>query len=117
MNGAPPGDGTRADGDAADPGQSRQSSARTADHSVDHTVGPSAHPSPAAAASPQTRVPSWEDLVTTALLGTDRRAPAHVEPGRPAPVVEPPGLRGVLGVDPVLDAPAAQALLGEAEHA
>ncbi|MBL1081415.1 hypothetical protein JK359_05390 [Streptomyces actinomycinicus] len=29
---------------------------------------------------------SWEDLVTTALLGTDRRAPAHGTPGRPAPL-------------------------------
>ncbi|MEU3525392.1 DUF5691 domain-containing protein [Streptomyces sp. NPDC038707] len=28
---------------------------------------------------------TWEDLVTTALLGTDRRAPAHVPPGRTAP--------------------------------
>ncbi|MGW7794257.1 DUF5691 domain-containing protein, partial [Streptomyces tricolor] len=29
---------------------------------------------------------SWEELVTTALLGTDRRAPAQVAPGRAAPV-------------------------------
>ncbi|MBY8845235.1 DUF5691 domain-containing protein [Streptomyces sp. SP2-10] len=29
---------------------------------------------------------SWEELVTTALLGTDRRTPAHAAPGRPAPV-------------------------------
>ncbi|MFF8998972.1 DUF5691 domain-containing protein [Streptomyces achromogenes] len=28
---------------------------------------------------------TWEELVTTALLGTDRRAPAHVPPGRTAP--------------------------------
>ncbi|MEU0335076.1 DUF5691 domain-containing protein [Streptomyces sp. NPDC006193] len=35
-----------------------------------------------------TTVPAgtWEDLVTTALLGTDRRAPAHGAPGRDAPV-------------------------------
>ncbi|MFJ4522475.1 DUF5691 domain-containing protein [Streptomyces sp. NPDC088810] len=29
---------------------------------------------------------SWEELVATALLGTDRRAPALAAPGRPAPV-------------------------------
>ncbi|MEU0252726.1 hypothetical protein ABZ299_09455, partial [Streptomyces sp. NPDC006184] len=29
---------------------------------------------------------SWEDLVTAALLGTDRRAPAYGVPGRTAPV-------------------------------
>ncbi|MFF7128937.1 MULTISPECIES: DUF5691 domain-containing protein [unclassified Streptomyces] len=29
---------------------------------------------------------SWEDLVTTALLGTDRRPPAQAVPGREAPV-------------------------------
>jgi hypothetical protein len=29
---------------------------------------------------------SWEELVTTALLGTDRRPPAQVTPGRAAPV-------------------------------
>ncbi|MES9519280.1 DUF5691 domain-containing protein [Streptomyces capoamus] len=29
---------------------------------------------------------SWEELVTNALLGTDRRPPAHAAPGRPAPV-------------------------------
>ncbi|MFB0616822.1 DUF5691 domain-containing protein [Streptomyces sp. AGS-58] len=29
---------------------------------------------------------SWEDLVTTALLGTDRRTPAYAVPGRAAPV-------------------------------
>ncbi|MGW3264514.1 DUF5691 domain-containing protein [Streptomyces sp. NPDC001056] len=29
---------------------------------------------------------TWEDLVTTALLGTDRRPPARLAPGRPAPV-------------------------------
>ncbi|MGW3205908.1 DUF5691 domain-containing protein [Streptomyces sp. NPDC001135] len=29
---------------------------------------------------------SWEDLVTTALLGTDRRTPAHAESGREAPL-------------------------------
>ncbi|MER5602841.1 hypothetical protein ABT085_38050, partial [Streptomyces sp. NPDC002265] len=28
---------------------------------------------------------SWEDLVTTALLGTDRRTPALSVPGRAAP--------------------------------
>ncbi|WP_225825076.1 DUF5691 domain-containing protein [Streptomyces naphthomycinicus] len=28
---------------------------------------------------------SWEELVTTALLGTDRRTPAHSAPGRTAP--------------------------------
>ncbi|MFI0189198.1 DUF5691 domain-containing protein [Streptomyces sp. NPDC017082] len=28
---------------------------------------------------------TWEELVTTALLGTDRRAPAHTPPGRTAP--------------------------------
>ncbi|NDK27458.1 hypothetical protein FSY75_23935, partial [Streptomyces sp. TR1341] len=31
-------------------------------------------------------VGDWEDLVTTALLGTDRRPPARRAPGRPAPV-------------------------------
>ncbi|WDO06637.1 DUF5691 domain-containing protein [Streptomyces murinus] len=31
-------------------------------------------------------VGDWEDLVTTALLGTDRRPPARLAPGRPAPV-------------------------------
>ncbi|WP_234335983.1 DUF5691 domain-containing protein [Streptomyces sp. NRRL S-1022] len=31
------------------------------------------------------RESSWEELVTTALLGTDRRTPAHAPPGRPAP--------------------------------
>ncbi|MFH8338829.1 DUF5691 domain-containing protein [Streptomyces sp. AM6-12] len=31
-------------------------------------------------------VDDWEDLVTTALLGTDRRPPARLAPGRPAPV-------------------------------
>ncbi|MFE9628217.1 DUF5691 domain-containing protein [Streptomyces sp. NPDC006527] len=36
---------------------------------------------PAAAAPP----PAWEDLVTAALLGTDRRTPAGVTPGRDAP--------------------------------
>ncbi|SOD84326.1 DUF5691 domain-containing protein [Streptomyces sp. Ag109_G2-15] len=30
--------------------------------------------------------PSWEDLVTSALLGTDRRPPAAAVPGREAPV-------------------------------
>ncbi|MEU7413242.1 DUF5691 domain-containing protein [Streptomyces sp. NPDC042638] len=29
---------------------------------------------------------AWEELVTTALLGTDRRAPAHAVPGRAAPL-------------------------------
>ncbi|SFY50856.1 DUF5691 domain-containing protein [Streptomyces sp. F-1] len=29
---------------------------------------------------------AWEDLVTAALLGTDRRPPARLAPGRPAPV-------------------------------
>ncbi|MGW0513084.1 DUF5691 domain-containing protein [Streptomyces olivaceoviridis] len=75
MNGAPPSHGTRADGDAGDPGHSREKPASTADDSA----GSSAHPSQAPA-------PSWEELVTTALLGTDRRAPAHVVPGRPAPM-------------------------------
>ncbi|MYU63437.1 hypothetical protein GTY91_12060, partial [Streptomyces sp. SID69] len=31
-------------------------------------------------------VSGWEDLVTTALLGTGRRPPAGLAPGRPAPV-------------------------------
>ncbi|MEU2062268.1 DUF5691 domain-containing protein [Streptomyces sp. NPDC013455] len=41
-----------------------------------------------APANPNGTVPesSWEELVTTALLGTDRRAPAHGTPGRAAPV-------------------------------
>ncbi|KUN26321.1 hypothetical protein AQJ23_14190 [Streptomyces antibioticus] len=33
-----------------------------------------------------TSQPTWEDLVTTALLGTDRRPPAAGAPGRAAPV-------------------------------
>nr|WP_189816522.1 DUF5691 domain-containing protein [Streptomyces olivaceoviridis] len=75
MNGAPLSDGTRADGDAGAPGHSREKPASTADDSADSSANPSQAPAP-----------SWEELVTTALLGTDRRAPAHVVPGRPAPV-------------------------------
>ncbi|WP_456154825.1 DUF5691 domain-containing protein, partial [Streptomyces toyocaensis] len=37
---------------------------------------------PVAVAAP---LPDWEDLVTTALLGTDRRTPAGVAPGPRAP--------------------------------
>ncbi|MYW43796.1 hypothetical protein GT346_10745, partial [Streptomyces sp. SID161] len=29
---------------------------------------------------------TWEELVTTALLGTDRRSPAHAPSDRPAPL-------------------------------
>ncbi|WP_263983029.1 DUF5691 domain-containing protein [Streptomyces spinosus] len=89
MNGTPPGGGTRADGEAGDPVGSRGSSARTGHPSADSSANPLQAPaaSPTAAApSPPATAPSWEDLVTTALLGTDRRAPAHVVPGRPAPV-------------------------------
>ncbi|MEW2283677.1 DUF5691 domain-containing protein [Streptomyces sp. NPDC047841] len=95
MNGTPPsggtraGGGTQAGGEAGDPAGSWGSPANTEHHSV----GSSANPLQAPAASRTTAVPfppapaaSWEDLVTTALLGTDRRAPAHVVPGRPAPV-------------------------------
>ncbi|WP_330459380.1 DUF5691 domain-containing protein [Streptomyces sp. NBC_00820] len=41
---------------------------------------------PAASAAPAEALPSWEDLVTTALLGTDRRPLAAGTPGREAPV-------------------------------
>ncbi|MGW1779226.1 DUF5691 domain-containing protein [Streptomyces sp. NPDC002143] len=37
------------------------------------------------AASPVPPPPAWEDLVTTALLGTDRRTPPGAAPGRDAP--------------------------------
>ncbi|MFR9789501.1 DUF5691 domain-containing protein [Streptomyces sp. MB22_4] len=36
--------------------------------------------------TPRPDTVTWEDLVTTALLGTDRRPPARLAPGRPAPV-------------------------------
>ncbi|GLX52774.1 hypothetical protein Shyhy01_57240 [Streptomyces hygroscopicus subsp. hygroscopicus] len=36
--------------------------------------------------APRPDTVTWEDLVTTALLGTDRRPPARLAPGRPAPV-------------------------------
>ncbi|MGW4569065.1 hypothetical protein ACWEN3_44305, partial [Streptomyces sp. NPDC004561] len=39
--------------------------------------------------------PSWEDLVTAALLGTDRRPPLQVTPGRAAPVALLDGRLGV----------------------
>ncbi|GGW30272.1 hypothetical protein GCM10010503_02240 [Streptomyces lucensis JCM 4490] len=42
-------------------------------------------PTPAESSSAPSSA-SWEDLVTTALLGTDRRPPASGAPGRPAPV-------------------------------
>ncbi|MEW2621090.1 DUF5691 domain-containing protein [Streptomyces sp. NPDC048106] len=38
------------------------------------------------AAPHEAAVNDWEDLVTTALLGTDRRPPARLAPGRPAPL-------------------------------
>ncbi|WNZ09137.1 DUF5691 domain-containing protein [Streptomyces sp. 11x1] len=40
----------------------------------------------APSSTPTTPVPAWEELVTTALLGTDRRTPPGAVPGRDAPV-------------------------------
>ncbi|MFF4043775.1 DUF5691 domain-containing protein [Streptomyces sp. NPDC001816] len=44
------------------------------------------HATPAATAGQALTPPSWEDLVTIALLGTDRRPAAPAVPGREAPV-------------------------------
>lgn len=37
------------------------------------------------AAPPRPSPPVWEDLVTAAMLGTDRRTPPGAAPGRTAP--------------------------------